>query len=711
MAFFDSILKTFSGSSNDENVMSGGSFINDSQTSVTVSTNSVDKVKNGTAMINLPPNVKSPIYSTWLNHATNPYVIPIDYTAFGELPDNFLKVLNKYDNSPVNYAFNTDSFYYEEVKDDGKNQKVKKVHNVYTKTPVVPSLFNPYVGINTKGTHTNQPLIDVYDYSQNPDSELKNETQRQCDISNCSIWNLLKISTKSDSPEDTGQSVYKLADFMYCKELGKVSNNHLITLRRYSAPIGDNIFARANTGDADNLYSCIPDLAHMVTWFGTEDNKLSNILKMTFHSTWKEMNAEISTADSQADSEGTGILGMIANTLNPAYNKQMGEGKTGTHNFTSWFGGKMGHGLANFGKPGQYQNSAILTNYDQHKIYTPKDTIQSNHYYEGKILFEHEFSLTFNYKIRNYGDISQKAAMHDLINNILMTTFTKGSFWGGEHRIYGASNNNSAIRKMTAFIDDTFDNLYGFTENVLTGAVNWQELWSSICSAVGNMLESSKNKAEEIIGDPKGTAKKYGEDIVTFLREHKINDAIKGTLKNTLGRPALYALNSIVSGEPLGLWHVTIGNPLNPIVTIGNLILTNAELSFGDAPLGLEDFPTELKCVVTLKHCKPRDLIEMEKMFTKGEKAIGIPLGQGGITNYVHNGEGNVKYDDPDPGPEAEAKVKTIEKTDNYDHVNSNIGNISDLSKNNYNERTYQQIFATNYIGGIENNAVSITTG
>ena len=139
MAFFDSILKTFSGSSNGKNIMSGGSFINDSQTSVTVSTNSVDKVKNGTAMINLPPNVKSPIYSTWLNHATNPYVIPIDYTAFGELPDNFLKVLNKYDNSPVNYAFNTDSFYYEEVKDDGKNQKVKKVHNVYTKTPVVPS--------------------------------------------------------------------------------------------------------------------------------------------------------------------------------------------------------------------------------------------------------------------------------------------------------------------------------------------------------------------------------------------------------------------------------------------------------------------------------------------------------------------------------------------------------------------------------------------
>lgn len=711
MAFFSGLMNTFSGSYNtDENIITDGAFINDSQTAVTISTNNIDKVKNGTAMTNLPSNVKPSISSTWLNHSMNPYVIPIDYTAFGELTDNFLKVLNKYDNCPVNYAFNTDSFYYKSVDEtvNGKTQKVKKVHNVYTKTPVVPSLFNPYVGINTRGTHTNQPLIDVYDYRQNPDSELKNETQRQCDISNCSIWNLLKISTKSDSPEDTGQSVYKLADFMYCKELGKVSNNHLITLRRYSAPIGDNIFARANTGDAYNLYSCIPDLAHMVTWFDTEDNKLSNILKMSFRATWKEMNAEISTADSQADSEGTGILGMIANTLNPAYNAQMGEGKTGTHNFTSWFGGKIGHGLATFGKPGQYQNSAILTNYDQHKIYTPKDTIQSNHYYEGKIEFEHEFSLTFNYKIRNYGDISQKTAMHDLINNILLTTFTKGSFWGGEHKIYGASNNNSAIRKMTAFIDDKFDQLYGFTENVLTGAINWQELWSSICSAVGNMLESSKNKAEEIIGDPKGTAKKYGEDIVTFLREHKINDAIKGTLKNTLGRPALYALNSIVSGEPLGLWHVTIGNPLNPIVTIGNLILTNAELSFGDAPLGLEDFPTELKCVVTLKHCKPRDLIEMEKMFTKGEKAIGIPLGQAGITNYFHNGEGYVKF----PDPETKTEVKTISKSDNSQNVNNNNDvAMSDISKDNYKPLSFQQMYGTNYIGGIENNAVSITTG
>lgn len=697
MAFFSDLTKSlFNTSRLEENVMgsSSGSFINTSQTAQSVAVDMVYKMKSGKALSELPSNVNSPMSSTWLHQdATNQYVIPIDYTDLGDLSDNFLKVLNKYDNSYINDAVNTHSFYKDS---DGK------LKQVYTRTKIVPSLFNPYIGIRALGTNTNQPLIDVVDDDrQNQNSFNKNAPIPECDITDCSIWNLLKYSTKSDGKEDMGQSIYKLADFMYCKELGKVSNNHLITLRRYATPIGDNIFHDANTGDPLNLASCAPDIAHMVTWFGTEDNKLSNIIKMSFRATWKEMNSEIQQVDTQADSEGGGILGMIANTLNPAYNRSMNKGISGSHNLMSWVGSKFQKGGVNFGKPGQYQNNAALGNYDKHKIYEPKNTIQSNHYYEGKIVFEHEFSLTFNYKIRNYGDISQKAAMQDLINNILTTTFTKGSFWGGATKIVGAPGNNSGLRKMNAFIDETYDKLAGFAESVLTGSINWQELMGSLSSAVGNMMNAATDTAKEILGDPKGTAKKYGDQIIDFWKSKGLSQAAKGALKNALGRPALYAINSLVSGENLGLWHVTIGNPLNPILTIGNLILTNAELSFGDCPLGLEDFPTELKCVVTLKHCKPRDLVDISRMFTKGEGAIGLPLGQGGITNYYKNGQGYVKREET---TDENGELKVIEVP------NTNTNNLEGQSKDTYiADATYQQIYGTNVATSMEHNAASLT--
>ena len=117
-------------------------------------------------------------------------------------------------------------------------------------------------------------------------------------------------------------------------------------------------------------------------------------------------------------------------------------------------------------------------------------------------------------------------------------------------------------------------------------------------------------------------------------------------MRNALGRPALYAINSIVSGEDLGLWHLTIGNPLNPIAVMGNLILTNAELSFGDVPLGLDDFPTEIKVAVTLKHCKPRDLTGIAKLFTKGEFGLALATTQTGWQTFLDKFESGNKTED-----------------------------------------------------------------
>jgi len=72
-----------------------------------------------------------------------------------------------------------------------------------------------------------------------------------------------------------------------------------------------------------------------------------------------------------------------------------------------------------------------------------------------------------------------------------------------------------------------------------------------------------------------------------------------------------------LTGEPVGEWHLVIGNPMNPIAMIGNLICTDIDFEFNDE-LGADDFPTELTINVKLKHGRPRDKGDIESMFNYG---------------------------------------------------------------------------------------------
>lgn len=76
-------------------------------------------------------------------------------------------------------------------------------------------------------------------------------------------------------------------------------------------------------------------------------------------------------------------------------------------------------------------------------------------------------------------------------------------------------------------------------------------------------------------------------------------------------------MKALLIGEPVGEWHTTIGNPLNPIAMIGNLIVDHIEIEFNDE-LGPDDFPTELKIVVTLNHGMARDRDAIQSIFNRG---------------------------------------------------------------------------------------------
>lgn len=448
------------------------------------------------------------------------------------------------------------------------------------------SLFNnnyAVIGQNKLRDYLHIPLLDT--------NENRRKIRKDTD---CSIKSLVKSSQNGSM----GVAVYSFADFMYCKNLGKVANNHLITLRRFPIPCGDHI-TRYDINDTseDSVQQHMPEIGHMITWLGTSGNEMENILKYDFNMDWQEMTSKIEEIDGLGDTP-QGPLGKFFAMTNPNYLKDVQAGTAGQQmSFASKFFGKSKFGTNYEAAP--YSNAQWLRNHDEHRVYGPLDTINSTYVKGDKGLsFNQEITLNFDYELRSYDGINSKSAMLDLIGNILSVTHTTGKFWGGSRKYYGASTNN-VFTNLSIFKDAQKGSLNSFTNIRESFTKSLGELVKGNQSGGtgGNIMDTIKNVAGNVLG------------------------ALTGGLLNSLGRPQKYALTSLLSPAPTGLWHVTIGNPKNPILTMGNMIVTNTSIQhYG--PLGLDDFPTGLKVSVTLKHAMPRENTSIEQMYLSGDNRI-----------------------------------------------------------------------------------------
>jgi hypothetical protein len=202
-------------------------------------------------------------------------------------------------------------------------------------------------------------------------------------------------------------------------------------------------------------------------------------------------------------------------------------------------------------------------------------------------------SLVFEYELRSYNGINPKQAMLDLLSNILNVTYTTGTFWGGGFKGYAAQQSN------------IFTNL-----NVFKTHGGAMEL-------IGALIDDANNGWQSFKGLVTGGDffKRAGQML------NSIGGMILGGLLNKLGRPKKAMYNSLLSPAPIGFWHVTIGNPKKPIISMGNMIITNVTIEHS-GPLGLDDFPTGLKVTVELDRGKPRDLRDIEKLYMQGNDRI-----------------------------------------------------------------------------------------
>ena len=347
---------------------------------------------------------------------------------------------------------------------------------------------------------------------------------------------------------------YSPSDFMHCEWAEAVSGYHMITLRRFAYPIDDGL-----------LINGMPavDVGRLVTYSTEEVNKLSEIMTMSFGFNWKELTADFWTPEVIGNESGaSGLLGTLFEFANPMYLQNKGLGRNAVN---------------------------VDPQYDQNKVYGPVDSITKTHIRDRGLNFNHEMNIVFEYRLRSYDGVNPKAAFIDLLSNILVVTFNDAKFWGGAYKWRGMQR-GAYTHYLT--VNDAFSAGKDFSSTVayykdsLASLAEGEHGWKAILEIGKQLLKGLEGMALD-------------------------------KLVTSLGRPSVAVANSLLSGEPVGTWHLTIGNPFRPILSIGNLILTNSVLSFGDQ-LGHDGFPTTIKLTCTLKHAKPRSRAEIESMFNGG---------------------------------------------------------------------------------------------
>jgi len=210
--------------------------------------------------------------------------------------------------------------------------------------------------------------------------------------------------------------------------------------------------------------------------------------------------------------------------------------------------------------------------------------------------FDQEFSLTFNYDIRGYGKTSPKAAFIDTMANLLVLTYNRAPFWGGDVR--HLSNGQ---------LGPPFGDYDKLTSGDYKGFAN--SLMDQLSNSVSGISTDSFS------GFVDSVASKFGDSKL-------LDNIIGGGLMELFDGPqGATIINAFLTGEPTGQWHLTVGNPVNPIMCVGNLVMSDAKFEL-DGPLGFEDFPSKLKVTISLKPGRPRDKADIESMFNAGRGRI-----------------------------------------------------------------------------------------
>jgi hypothetical protein len=462
------------------------------------------------------------------------------------------------------------------------------------------------------------------------------------------------------NPYVVKDSPYTWSDFLFCKWYGIIPNNRLVTLRKYPLGVTDTAGTK-RAGKPSNI-----PVAQAVTWFGAKSgNDINSLWQSSWELAWTKKDT------TAKDVQGTNIVNVtqslvssLADSANPFVKKALA-------NFAG--GADL---IAAKGDPNQRPDYIQLGTaaIEKKQIEFLKSLYSDTGAYwnqvQGPVNVKNQFlirdrglsskapdsnwKLIFEYKTDAYFGMNQRRVGLDILANMLELTYSSGE-WLESLNIYYKNAGISLSSDEQKAIESCL------VEGHLDPGKLAEEYYNIAKTRVDSILAEGIKTAK---GAAKAATNLVGQTLGGILDGKFDFDAYKGmnatdkaSLEGAIYRELTVALadsfpgflqqRASVANTPTGNWHLTIGNPMNPIMRIGDLIVRSCELSFGEE-LGPDDFPIDMKFTVTLSPTKPRDSRDIRRSFNLGR------------TDYVESFTGN-----------------TFDQANTYGTVNKRLQTIS----------------------------------
>lgn len=419
---------------------------------------------------------------------------------------------------------------------------------------------------------------------------------------------------------------YYWRDFLYCKYYGAIPNNYMITLRRFPAPMRDNLSIPTQLLQS-NLYrkkGAGRPVAQAITWWGPNTgNTLNDVIQFTTGLNWdSKTQAEIANVEGFDQGFFKTVLGrsfgIAAGTIGAAgVLASMGDAASVIIASTD-----SGRAEVTVPKINQALRDKFSTNNGPLSdfIFNPVDTVDSTYFRARGLNFDSgPIVLKFHYELTSVGEVNTKAAMVDIIGNLLALGTNYGNFLTPDVRYdngFPAIGFPGGDKGLFKFYSDPL----GFVKQAIkfladpNGTTNQDPQFQEFAKAQTEINESVK-QLESVIAQ----ITSEGGNLESLAKELEgpLGNVIAFALADDLIEKIAVPL-SLKTGAPVGEWHLVVGNPMNPVAMIGNLICKNVQIEFGEV-LGPDDFPTEVVATFTLEHGRDRERGEIESMFNRGD--------------------------------------------------------------------------------------------
>jgi hypothetical protein len=427
--------------------------------------------------------------------------------------------------------------------------------------------------------------------------------------------------------------LYNVKDFIFCKHYGIIPNNRMITLRRFPSPTLDSLKIMPSQGkeftlgkegselqlnpvnlsgygilkDEDSRLNSSLPVCQAVTYFGEgTGNNLSTILGINTGLNFTPQTQE------PMKNEQTGDPGLMNSPFGDLIKSFI---ESGSNNIDV---GNIDKLLGTLAAPEKNINAfkrLLLDNAVAQdgplskKIFVNVNTVnQMMTRAQGFNGGFDSFTLNFEYNLSSVGEINSKLMFLDLMTNLLSLGSDYGQFLAPELRLEQTNVGLGFPGGAQGYVKSIVNPIQYIRDQV-SGILSKETVdkLSSTEKGLKADIEKITSELRAFAQDPDKNPIKEGSQFYKSIAI-MLSDAF---LKKIYYQPIM------LSGYPVGEWHMVVGNPLNPIAMIGNLVCTNVKINFNDE-LGPDDFPTELKATFTLSPGRQRHRGDWESMFNRG---------------------------------------------------------------------------------------------